>query len=72
MSVFGDTVKAIKDVLMMQGNLERMDKQLEHLDRTQDGFREALYRMSERLTRVETILFDPRASAPDRPKLPQD
>jgi hypothetical protein len=71
-SAFSDTVKAIKDVLMMQGNLERMDKQLEHLDRTQDGFREAMFRLSERLTRVETILFDPRMPAPDRPKLPKD
>jgi hypothetical protein len=59
-SVFGDATAAIRNVILMQANLERMDRQIEQMDRTQDGFREAMFRLSERLTRVESVLFDPR------------
>jgi hypothetical protein len=31
-----------------------------------------LFRLSERLTRVETVLFDPRPSASTRPALPEE
>jgi hypothetical protein len=55
-SVFGDATAAIRNVMLMQGHLERMDRQIEQLDRTQDGFREAMFRLSERLVRVETML----------------
>jgi hypothetical protein len=65
-SLVGDALGAIRNVILMQANLERMDRQIEQLDRTQDGFREALFRVSERLTRVESVLFD------QRPALPRD
>ena len=72
MSLLGDAMEGLRNVVLMQANLERMDKQLEHLDRTQDVFREALFRLSERLTRVETVLFDPRPPASTRPALPEE
>ena len=72
MSVFGDAVSALRNVVLMQANLERMDRQIEKLDEVQDGFREALFRLSERLTRVETHLFDPRPVVPERPALPKE
>ena len=50
MSIFGDAMGAIRSIIMMQSNLERMDKQIEKLAANQDNFREALFRMSERLT----------------------
>ena len=56
MSVFGDAMAAIRNVILMQANLERMDRQIEHMDRAQDGFREVISRISERLVRVETVL----------------
>ena len=49
---------AVRNVILMQANLERMERQIEKLDDNQDGFREAMFRMSERLTRVESVLFD--------------
>ena len=72
MSVLGDATTAIRNVILMQANLERMDRQIEHLDRTQDGFREGIFRLSERLTRVESVLFDPRPPESLRRSLPED
>ena len=63
---------AIRSVILMQANLERMDRQIEQLDRTQDGFREAAFRLSERLTRVESVLFDPRPPESLRHSLPEE
>jgi hypothetical protein len=63
-SLVSDALGAIRNVILMQANLERMDRQIEQLDRTQDGFREALFRLSERLTRVESVLFDQRPTLP--------
>ena len=60
MSIYSDAMNAIRNVILMQANLERMERQIEKLDSNQDNFREALFRLSERLTRVETHLFDPR------------
>ena len=72
MSVIGEATAAIRNVILMQANLERMDRQIEHLDRTQDGFREAIFRLSERLTRVESVLFDPRPPESLRRSLPEE
>ena len=70
MSVLGDATSAVRNIILMQANLERMERQIEKLDTNQDSFRDALFRLSERLTRVETHLFDPRpGNAP--PALPK-
>jgi hypothetical protein len=71
MSMFSDAMNAIRSIIMMQGNLERMERQIEKLDSNQDNFREALFRMSERLTRVESVLFDPRPNLPTQ-SLPKE
>ena len=71
MSVLGDATSAVRNIILMQANLERMERQVEKLDTNQDSFRDALFRLSERLTRVETHLFDPRpGNAP--PALPKE
>ena len=71
MSVLGDATSAVRNIILMQANLERMERQIEKLDTNQDSFRDALFRLSERLTRVETHLFDPRpGNAP--PALPKE
>jgi hypothetical protein len=71
MSLFGDAMNAIRSIILMQGNLERMERQIEKLDSSQDNFREALFRMSERLTRVEAHLFDPLPNLPQQ-SLPKE
>ena len=62
---------AVRNVVLMQANLERMERQIEKLDDNQDGLREAMFRLSERLTRVESVLFDERAQIV-RPALPKE
>lgn len=62
---------AVRNVILMQANLERMERQIEKLDDNQDGLREAMFRLSERLTRVESVLFDERAQIV-RPALPKE
>lgn len=71
MSIVGDAMTAVRNVVLMQANLERMERQIEKLDDNQDGLREAMFRLSERLTRVESVLFDERAQIV-RPALPKE
>lgn len=65
-------MSAVRNVILMQANLEGMERQIEKLDANQDGFREALFRLSERLTRVETHLFDERPRPARRRALPKE
>lgn len=65
-------MSAVRNVILMQGNLERMERQIEKLDDNQDGLRDALFRLSERLTRVETHLFDDRPEPRRRRGLPKE
>jgi len=72
MSVFGDAMSAVRNVILMQSNLERMERQIEKLDDNQDRFREALFHLSERLARVETLVGEPPRGQPRRRALPED
>lgn len=65
-------MSAVRNVILMQANLERMERQIEKLDVSQDAFREALFRLSERLTRVETLLHEGPVARPRRRALPED
>lgn len=65
-------MSAVRNVILMQANLERMERQIERLDVSQDSFRDALYRLSERLIRVETHLFDDRPEPRRRRALPKE
>jgi hypothetical protein len=49
-----------------------MERQIEKLDDNQDRFREALFLLSERLTRVETLLHEPPRPQPRRRALPKE
>lgn len=72
MSAFGDAMGAIKNVVLMQSNLERLERGVERQDRDIAGLREAMSRMSERLVRVETIVDEARTDARPRRSLPKD
>lgn len=72
MSLFGDAAGALKNVMLMQANLERLERGAERQDRDIAGLREVMTRMSERLVRVETIVDEARADARSRRVLPKD
>ena len=71
MSTLGDAMAAIRSVIMMQGNLEHVERQVEKLGDDQAGLREAMARIDNRLVRVETIIEEARAARrlPDPPRI---
>lgn len=56
MSALGDAVGAIKSVLLMQTNLERLERVVERQDQDIGGLREAMTLMNNRLIRIETMI----------------
>ena len=71
MSLFGDVASALKNVVLMQANLERLERGAERQDQDIAGLREAMARLSERLVRIETIVDEARADARNRRALPK-
>ena len=72
MSFFGDVAGALKNVVLMQSNLERLERGAERQDRDLAGLREVIARLSERLVRVETIIDEARATGRSRRALPEE
>ena len=72
MSVFGDAASALKNIILMQSDIERLGQSLERQDRDIAGLREAIAKVSERLVRVETIVDEARADARARRALPKE
>ena len=56
MGFLNDASTALKNVLLMQSNFERLERSIERQDRDIAGLREVIARISERLVRVETML----------------
>ena len=72
MGLFSDIGTALKNVVLMQANLERMERSAERQDRDIAGLREVMAKFSERLVRVETIIDEGLANARSRRSLPKD
>ena len=72
MGVLNDVGSALKNVLMMQGNLERLERNAIRQDSDIAGLRDAIGRVSERLVRVETIIDEAREAARSQRALPKD
>lgn len=72
MSLLGDVASALKNVVLMQANLERLERGAERQGQDIAGLREATARLSERLVRVETIVDEARANARSRRALPKE
>ena len=72
MGVLSDVGSALKNVLMMQGNLERLERSAIRQDSDIAGLRDAIGRVSERLVRVETIIDEAREVARSQRALPKD
>jgi hypothetical protein len=56
MGFLNDAATALKNVLLMQSNFERLERSIERQDQDIAGFREVMARISERLVRVETMI----------------
>jgi hypothetical protein len=72
MTLLGDVASALKNVVLMQANLERLERGAERQGQDIAGLREAMARLSERLVRVETIVDEARANARSRRALPKE
>ena len=72
MGFFNDVATALKNVVLMQSNLERLDRGVDQQNRDIAGLRDAIARLSERLVRVETIIDEARADARARRALPEE
>ena len=72
MGLFADVGGALRNVVLMQANLERLERSAERQDRDIAGLRDVIAKVSERLVRVETIIDEARADARSRRALPKD
>ena len=72
MGLFSDIGTALKNVVLMQANLERLERTAERQDRDIAGLREVMAKFSERLVRVETIIDEGLANARSRRSLPEE
>ena len=72
MGLLNDVSHALKNVILMQSNLERLERTIERQDSDIAGLRDAIGRVSERLVRVETIIDVARSSGPSRKALPKE
>lgn len=54
MSLIGDAASALKDVVLMQSNIERLERAVERQDRDIGGLRDVIALMNERIVRMET------------------
>ena len=72
MGLFADVGGTIRNVVLMQANLERLERNAERQDRDIAGLRDIIVRLSERLVRVETIVDEARADSRSRRALPKD
>lgn len=56
MSVFGDALGAIKQVILMQSRIDQLDKRVGGMASDMEGLTDALANMRDRVSRVEGII----------------
>jgi len=54
MAFLNDVAATLKNVVLMQSNLERLERVVEGQDRAIAGLRDAMALMNERIVRIET------------------
>lgn len=69
MGFFTDVATSLKNVVLMQSHIERLERTVERQDRDIAGLRDVMARLSERLVRVETIIEEARGRASPTPPL---
>ena len=72
MGLLGDVGGTLRNVILMQANLERLERTVERQDRDISGLRDVMDRFSERPVRIETIVEEARAAARSLRALPKE
>ena len=54
MAFLSDVATTLKNVVLMQSNIERLERVVERQDRDVAGLRDAMALMNERIVRIET------------------
>ena len=54
MAFLSDVAATLKNVVLMQSNIERLERVVERQDRDIAGLRDAMALMNERIVRIET------------------
>ena len=54
MALLADIATTLKNVVLMQSNIERLERVVERQDRDVAGLRDAMALMNERIVRIET------------------
>ena len=54
MAFLSDVATTLKNVVLMQSNIERLERVVERQDRDIAGLRDAMALMNERIVRIET------------------
>ena len=55
MSAFSDAMTAVRNVILMQSRLERLERDVEHLSDNLDGLKDYAFSLDKRLVRIETV-----------------
>lgn len=56
MSVFGDAVSAIKEVIVMQSRMDGLDKRIAGMAADMEGLTDALMNVRDRVSRLEGVI----------------
>lgn len=72
MSAVGDAFVALKNVMLLHDRVERLQKELEGLARTQDELGSAVLNIDRRVARLEGFIEGVSAASAQQAKLPKD
>jgi hypothetical protein len=72
-SAFSDAFAALKNVLLMQDKLERMQREIESTAGDLRGLRDYAVEIDKRVSRIEGVMegYQRASAAPRRPRLPK-
>jgi archaellum component FlaC len=74
-SVFGDAMKAIREVLLMQARMDQFDERVTRMSGDLDGLADLCADLRDRVSRLEGIIegvgMASAAARPSRPRLPK-
>jgi hypothetical protein len=72
-SAFGDAMKALKDVILMQASIERLGGDFERLSDDVRGVKQAVVDIDRRVARIEGVMegYQRASAAPRRSRLPK-
>jgi hypothetical protein len=74
-STFGDAVKAIREVLLMQTRMDQFDERVSRMNSDLEGLAHGYRELRDRVSRLEGIIegvgMASAASRPSRPRLPK-